>query len=87
MGRVQLRPKPQTLKDDLSIKEKKGGKQNEYPMRQISILIKVNYARGEPPLKCLSNSEFRQGWTRDYASDTTISIPMSTSARSRRIVK
>lgn len=59
MGRVQLRPKPQTLKDDLSIKEKKGGKQNEYPMRQISILIKVNYARGEPPLKCLSNSEFR----------------------------
>ncbi|KAA0038265.1 retrotransposon protein [Cucumis melo var. makuwa] len=38
---------------------KKWERQTDYPMRQISIPIKGNYTRGEPPVRRLSDSEFR----------------------------
>ncbi|TYK26552.1 Retrotransposable element Tf2 [Cucumis melo var. makuwa] len=39
--------------------EKKEGKCNDFAMKQILIPIEGNYAKGEPSVKCLSDSEFR----------------------------
>ncbi|KAA0061430.1 retrotransposon protein [Cucumis melo var. makuwa] len=39
--------------------EKKEGRRTEYAIRRISIPIKGNYTRGEPPVRRFSYSEFR----------------------------
>ncbi|KAL4030997.1 hypothetical protein IC575_009252 [Cucumis melo] len=50
----------QTMKDGRTNTKKKGGRQTEYPMRKISILVKGSYTRGEPPVRFLSDNEFKE---------------------------